>query len=122
MGTRRFGYAHGISSGENKFVYAAELTACGNSGAQALIFAAVDFQEFAGAGVNLLADGSSKPHDTSGIILAAREVNRFRAQRKRCRAASFECVPLQEAAARHAIINFAAEQIRLSDELRSVGR
>src|ERR1700704_6644083 len=118
MGIGRFGYAHGISSGKNKFAYASERTPCRNSGAQALVFPAVDFQEFAGAAINLLADGSSKPHDTSGTMLAACEVNRFRAQRKQCRAASFGCFPLQNAAPCHAIINFAAEQIRLSDELR----
>ena len=64
MRSRRFGYGDGVAGREKKLVLAAERAACGNSDAQSLIAAAIDFKELAGAAVDLLADDSA---ETNGV-------------------------------------------------------
>src|SRR6266404_3683075 len=116
----RFGYTDSFGGGENEFVRAGERASCGNSGAQDLIAAAIDFEELAGAAVKLLADDSSKTRDTSGILARACEANRLGTQRKEGGTGDFRSLPLQCAAADDAIVDFTAEQIGLSDELCGV--
>ena len=114
--------ADSIRDRENKIVFASEWAARGQSHAQKLIGAAIDFEQFAGAAVDLLANGGAKFYFVDLAFAVRAEANRFGTKRKDRGAVSFFQWPAQDAAGGDAAANFTAEQIGLADELRCVGR
>jgi hypothetical protein len=60
VSSRGFCYEDDVAGGEKKFVFTAERARCGNSGAQGLVAAAIDFKELTGTAVDLLANGPAK--------------------------------------------------------------
>jgi hypothetical protein len=81
--------ANSIRDRENKIVFAGDWTACGQAHAQELIRAAIYFEQFAGATVDLLANPGAKFHFMSLAFTVGREANRFGTKRKDRGAVSF---------------------------------
>src|SRR6266404_595729 len=97
-----------------------ERTSGGNSGTQDLIAAAIDFEQLAGAAVDLLPNGSVEMYGVRKLERSNTEVNRFGSKREDSGTVSQRRFPLQRAATNHAIIDFASKQIGLSNELRRI--
>src|SRR6266852_5546198 len=99
---------------------AGEMTSRGNSGTQDLIAAAIDFEQLAGATVNLLPDASAEMYGVLELERRHCEVNRFGSKREEGGAVGSRGFPLQRSVTNHAIADFAAKQIGLSNELGGV--
>src|SRR5271163_4798707 len=90
--------ADGVRDRENKIMFTGQRATSGQSHAQELIGAAIHFEQFAGAAVNLLADRGAKFYFVDLAFTVLAEANRFRPQRKESGAVCFFQWPAQDAA------------------------
>src|SRR5208282_6546429 len=114
--------ADGVRDRENKIVFACQRAACRQAHAQELATAAIHFEKLAGTAVDLLADSGAKFHFVDLAFAVRRKANRFWPQRKDHGAVRFFQRPAQDATRGDAAADFAAQEIRLPDELSSVSR
>src|SRR5580658_9592567 len=114
--------ANSIRDRENEIVFAGERAARGQAHTQELIIAAIHFEQFTGAAVDLLANRAPKFHLMSLAFSIGTEADGFRAKRKDDGAGLFFQWPTQDAASGDAAADFSAQQICLPDELRCVSR
>src|SRR6266481_5406812 len=116
------GDADGVRDREDKIEFLSERAARGQPDAQELACSAIHFEQFAGAAVDLLADGGLKFHFIGLALTVRTEANRFRPKRKESGRVRFFEGPAQGAAVCDAAADFATEQIGLPDELCGVSR
>src|SRR5271154_6777992 len=100
--------ADSIRDRENKVVFASDWAARGQSHAQELASSAIYFEQFAGAAVDLLANGSVKFHFVDLAFAVWAEANCFGTKRKDRGAVGFFQGPAQDAAGGDATANFTA--------------
>lgn len=114
--------ADSIRDRENKIVFASDWAASWQSHSQKLIGAAIYFEQFASAAVDLLTNRGVKFYFVDLAFAVRAEANRFGTKRKDRGAVSFFQWPAQDAAGGDAAANFTVEQIGLADELRCISR
>src|SRR6266849_10731060 len=117
-GSPLFPDANGVYGGKYKYVFAAERPARRNSRAQHLTVAAVDFQQFACAAIDLLADHGAEAHGVSCRCAVDRQLDGFRPERIKSGAVGRGSCPTQRAGASDATAHVALQQVGLSNELR----
>src|SRR2546429_3842327 len=113
--------ASGVAKRKDKVLFAGKRTAYRDTHAQRLAVAAIHFQQFARTAVELLAHRCTKAYLAGLALIVGTNANRFRAKRKNHRTIGLVRGPAQRTARDHATANFPAKQIRLTDELGSVG-
>src|SRR5580704_2242887 len=114
--------ANRVRGGERKLMFAAKRAASGNPSAQYLRCAAIDFEQFAGAAIDLLADRPAKTDAGRGARRVDGQLNRFWPKRVENCAIGCGRLPDQRTASRCATVNVSSQQVCLPDKLRCVGR